>query len=128
MTADPGYRIVGRMPEKIHTDNKQNHIHHAGNDNPFPQPVFANKIMGFKKRLYGNDNFFKQALDFMAGKYNRQSAIGNRQRRYGLLFACCYFEFLTMKKLPPSFYLRDDVVAISNVAEGFFDGHAGIER
>ena len=62
MTADPRYRIVGRMPEKIHTDNKQNHIRHAGNDYPFPQPVRANKLMCLEIRLYRYDDFFKQTL------------------------------------------------------------------
>jgi hypothetical protein len=60
--AQPRNSRIGRTPEKIHPDHKQDGVNDAGNQDPLPQPVLANKCMRFKKRLYGNDDFFEQAL------------------------------------------------------------------
>ena len=62
--AEPGNRIIGRHPEKIHTHHKQQCIDNARNKYPLPQPVFFYKVVGIEVRLYGNDNFFKQYLYF----------------------------------------------------------------
>ena len=61
--AEPCYRTVGRQDKKIKTDAKQYAINDTGDQDPFPQPVLANKIMRIEKRLYGNDDFFEQAVD-----------------------------------------------------------------
>lgn len=54
--------------------------------------------MRFEIGLYGNDNFFKQWL-ILKGKY--------------IPFKVLLMPGVALKKLPPSFYLRDDVVQIA---------------
>ncbi len=48
------------MPEEVHARNEQKTVSNSGNNDPFPQPMFADKLVGLKIGLYGNDNFFKQ--------------------------------------------------------------------
>ena len=50
--------IAGAFAKKIHADAEQQHIHKAGNDDPFPQAVLADKLVSLKIGLYGDYNFF----------------------------------------------------------------------
>lgn len=61
--------------------------------------MFTNKVVRFKIRLDGYNDFFEQLLDLMVNiNVKRQSSIGNA---------------ITMQKLPLSFYLRNDVLRIA---------------
>lgn len=58
------YRSIGRMPEKINTGYKHQHIKDPGDDDPLPQFMFADKLVGPDVRLNGYDNFLKQMIVF----------------------------------------------------------------
>lgn len=51
--------VVAGMPEKIKSNNKQDGIQKAWYQNPFPEFIFFDKLMGFEIRLYGDDDFFE---------------------------------------------------------------------
>jgi hypothetical protein len=52
-----------RLSKKIHADRKKNGINQTGENDPFPKPVFYNKIMCLKIGLNSYDDFFQQDLD-----------------------------------------------------------------
>lgn len=61
--------------------------------------MFTNKVVRFKIRLDGYNDFFEQLLDLRVNiNAKRQSSIGKA---------------ITMQKLPLSFYLRNDVLRIA---------------
>jgi len=49
---------IGGIPENVQTDGKQDHVNQTRNQDPLPQPVFANKFVRLSIGLYGNDNLF----------------------------------------------------------------------
>jgi hypothetical protein len=58
--AEPGDGCVGGIPEKVHAYAEEYRIQQSGDNDPFPQPVFADEMVGFGIGLEGNYNLFKQ--------------------------------------------------------------------
>jgi hypothetical protein len=57
---DPADKIIHTASEIIHAHDKQNAVKDPWYEYPFPKPVFPDKVMGFKIRLYRNDEVFEQ--------------------------------------------------------------------
>ena len=47
----------GAFAKEIHAYAKQYHVNDARNDDPFPEAVFTDKVVGFTIRLNGNNYF-----------------------------------------------------------------------
>ena len=60
--AKPGNRIIGRDPEKINAHSEKYGINNAGYQDPLPQFMFADKVVGVGIGLYGDNDFFEQTL------------------------------------------------------------------
>ena len=58
--AEPGDGGIGGIKEEVHAHAKQQGIEQAGDDDPFPQLVFAYKLVGLGIGLDGYNDFFKQ--------------------------------------------------------------------
>jgi len=48
--------------EVVHADAKEDRIKHARDEDPLPQVMFGDEVIGFYIRLEGYDNFFEQRL------------------------------------------------------------------
>ena len=58
----PTDKVVSAFTKKVHAYNKEQRINNSRDQNPFPQPVLANKAMCQEIRLYSYHYFFKQAV------------------------------------------------------------------
>lgn len=59
--AEPGDGGIGRLPEKVYAYAEQDGIQDAGDEDPFPELMFADEMMRFDIRLEGYNNFFEQS-------------------------------------------------------------------
>ena len=60
--AEPGDGFAGGLPKEIHADTEQDGIKYAGDQDPFPQLVLHDKVMGFDVGLEGYDYFLEQKI------------------------------------------------------------------
>ena len=51
--------------EIVHADEEKDGIEHAGNDDPLPELVFCDEMVGLYIRLERYDNFFQQDAIFV---------------------------------------------------------------
>jgi hypothetical protein len=58
--AERGYRRAGRLPKEIHADAEEDRVEHPRDNDPLPQLVFGDELMGLYIGLEGYDNFFQQ--------------------------------------------------------------------
>jgi len=58
--ADPGDGRAGGLQEKVHARTEKEGIQYAGDQDPFPQFVLSNEMMGLDVGLKGYNNFLKQ--------------------------------------------------------------------
>jgi hypothetical protein len=63
--AEPGYRGAGRFPKEVHTYTEKDRIEHPRDNDPLPELMFGDELMGFYIRLEGYDNFFQQKVLFL---------------------------------------------------------------
>jgi hypothetical protein len=58
--AQPGDGRIGGRQEEVHTYTEKEGIEYAGDQDPFPQFVLSNEMMGLDVGLKGYNNFLKQ--------------------------------------------------------------------
>ena len=51
----------GGLPEEVEADAKEDRIENAGDQDPFPNLMFGDEMMGLDIRLEGYDDFFEQS-------------------------------------------------------------------
>lgn len=54
------YGACGRCPEEVEADAEKDGIKYAGDEDPFPDLMFGDKMMRFDIRLKGYDDLFEQ--------------------------------------------------------------------
>ena len=65
------YNSRGGFTKKIHADGKKDSIKQTGDNNPFPEFMFYNKLVRFKIGLDRYDDFLQQDIDLCKYKKNR---------------------------------------------------------
>ena len=56
--AEVAYGDGGRLPEEIKPDAKQDRIEYTGDQDPFPDLMFGDEMVGLDVGLEGYDDFF----------------------------------------------------------------------
>jgi len=57
------------MVKENHADNKKDGINNSGYNNPFPQLMLPDKLMGLEIGLYSYNDFFEQLGVFSVCKF-----------------------------------------------------------
>ena len=101
-TAQGTYGAVGGCPEKVEADTEEDHIEDTRNEDPFPDLMFRDEMMGLDIRLEGYDDFFEQfSFCYFYCETQTYVFMANRQKAAAL------------EPLPASFYDRPGVVTVA---------------